>query len=136
MAKITWNYSYKSNLAPASRRYYNVQGGQDDVRLAAFISDHLNRSRSHIEKGMRKVEQRAKEEVTRRARVDTGRMKRLVFSEGSYNTDIIKVRFGWKEWAPYYAPFQEFGTSNGIVPMRAVHTAYRKAITDTRVLIK
>lgn len=136
MAKITWNYSYKSNLAPASRRYYNPAGGQDDVRLSAFISDHLNRCRSHVEKGMRQIEASSKRDVQNRARVDTGRMKRLVFSEGSYNTDIIKVRFGWKEWAPYYAPFQEFGTRNGITPMRAVHTAYRKAIADTRKVIK
>lgn len=136
MAKITWNYNYTSRLAPASKMYYNSRGGRDDVRLTAFVIDHLNRSRSQVERSMSNILGRAVVDVKSRSRVDTGRMRRLVHGTKDFKTDIVKISFGWKEWAPFYAPFQEFGTSNGITPMRAVHTAYRKALAETRSAIK
>lgn len=136
MAKINWNYNYTSRLAPASKRYYNARGGRDDVRLTAFVIDHLNRSRSQVERNMSNILGVAVVDVKAKARVDTGRMRRLVHGTKDFKSDIVKISFGWKEWAPFYAPFQEFGTSNGITPMRAVHIAYRRALASTRSAIK
>ena len=131
MATIEWKYNYKTGL-PGASTYYKGGSSAGGVaqQLEHFVTDHLNRSRGKIVKDLKKIEQAAKNEVKSRSRVRTGTMRRLVFSTGDYGTDILKVQFGWRELEPYYAPFQEFGTRNGIVPMEAVYQAFQHAVAD------
>lgn len=104
--------------------------------LQAFLEDHFNGSRRSLILGLSNVRRKAEATVKRMSRVDTGSMQRQVYGEGDFGTDILKIEFGWREMAPYYAPFQEFGTTHGITPMRAVHTAFREAIPGVQKLIK
>lgn len=137
MASISWKYNYRTNL-PGGYTYYgngSPVGAQDRV-LEAFVIDHLNRSRAKLITGLKGIETKAKTDVIRMSRVATGNMKSRVYSEGSYNTDILRIRFGWKELAPYYAPFQEFGTRTGIRPMKAVFTAYNTALPEVKRLVR
>jgi hypothetical protein len=129
MATIQWKYNYKTGLPGASVYYH---GGSANGALAAqlehFVTDHLNRSRSFIVHSLIQTQHIAERDVRNRARVRTGAMKRQVFSTGDYGTDVLKMRFGWRELEPYYAPFQEFGTRDGIEPMRAVYDAFKAAL--------
>lgn len=136
MAKIAWKYSYKSSL-PNAKTYYRggTQGGAIGLQLQFFVNNHLSRVRGQVVRGMMAVEKNAKRDVINKARIDTGALKRQVFSTGDYGTQILKTRFGWRELAPYYAPFQEFGTRKGIKPMFAVHTAYRNALPQVRKVV-
>lgn len=137
MATIQWKYNYRTSL-PGGYTYYgsgSPVGAQEEI-LQAFVIDHLNRSRGRLVQGLKGIEAKAKRDVIIRSRVDTGNMKSRVYSEGSYNTDILRIRFGWKELAPYYAPFQEFGTRTGIKPMRAVYAAYNNALPEVRRLVR
>ncbi|MCP9209720.1 hypothetical protein [Streptomyces cucumeris] len=68
--------------------------------------------------------------VRAKSRVDTGRMKSSVTGTGDFGTDILKISFGWESMNPFYAPFQEFGTRNGITPMMAVLDAFNAATTE------
>jgi hypothetical protein len=137
MASIQWKYSYHSGL-PNAKTYYHggSASGAMPQQLAYFATNHLNRSRGKIVTGLKKIEAKGKADVKSRARVQTGSMKRQVFSSGDYGTAILKVRFGWRELAPYYAPFQEFGTRHGIEPMMAVANAYEHAVSDLARLIR
>lgn len=137
MASVTWKYNYRTKL-PGGYTYYgggSPVGAQERI-LEAFVIDHLNRSRAQLITGLKSIESKAKYDVIQRTRVDTGLLKSKVWSEGNYNTDILRIRFGWRELAPYYAPFQEFGTTTGIKPMRAVYYAYRNAIPEVRRLVR
>lgn len=137
MASIQWKYSYHSSL-PGAKTYYHggSASGALDQQLVYFVTNHLNRARGKVITGLKTIEKNAKAEVKSRSRVDTGAMKRQVFSTGDYGTDILKVRFGWRELAPYYAPFQEFGTRRGIEPMMAVAQAYEHAVASLGRLIQ
>lgn len=136
MAKIQWKYSYHSTL-PGAKTYYRGGSatGSIGLQLQYFVANHLSRVRGAVVKGLKTVEKDAKRDVINRSRVDTGRMKSRVFSTGDYGTEILKVRFGWRELDPYYAPFQEFGTRKGIKPMFAVHTAYRNALPKVQKVV-
>lgn len=137
MASIQWKYNYKSSLPGASTYYHGGSAnGAIAEQLHHFVTDHLNRSRGKVVRDLKQVEQKAKSDVRNRSRVDTGTMKRLVFSTGDYGTDVLKVRFGWRELAPYYAPFQEFGTRRGIEPMKAVYDAFQNALPKVNRLIR
>jgi len=119
--KITYNYRFG-----AKNRYYGngTPKGPTDIGLEAFVIDHLNKSRNQIVLAMAHGQRQGESIVKAKSRVDTGAMRRQVTSTGSFGTDILKITFGWEEWRPFYAPFQEFGTRNGIKPMFAVKTAY------------
>lgn len=137
MTSVQWKYNYKSRLPGASTYYHGGSAnGALDQQLLYFVINHLNRSRGHVVSGLKQIELGAKNDVRNRSRVDTGTMKRLVFSTGDYGTDILKVRFGWRELEPYYAPFQEFGTRRGIEPMQAVYNAFQSALPKVNRLIR
>lgn len=137
MASVQWKYNYKSSLPGASTYYH---GGSANGAIAQglyyFVTNHLNRSRGKIVTGLKAIEQSAKNDVRSRSRVATGNMKRQVMSTGDYGTDILKVRFGWRELEPYYAPFQEFGTRRGIEPMQAVYHAFQASLPKVNRLIR
>ena len=137
VASIQWKYNYKSSLPNASTYYHGgTPSGAIDRTLLYFVTNHLNRSRGKVVTGLKRIEKDAKNDVRARSRVDTGSMKRQVMSTGDYGTDILKVRFGWRELAPYYAPFQEFGTRRGIEPMHAVYSAFQAALPKVNGLIR
>lgn len=73
--------------------------------------------------------------VRAKSRVDTGKMKSSVTGTGDFGTDILKISFGWESQNPYYAPFQEFGTRNGIRPMMAVYDAFNQVATELQARI-
>jgi hypothetical protein len=131
MNGVVWKYNYRFD---GKYRYYN--GGNthspQDVGLSAFVINELNRSRQQLVLSMSNTRRQAEATVRRMSRVDTGLMKSEVTGTGDFGTDILKISFGWESNSPYYAPFQEFGTSKGIEPMMAVATAYVQAVDALR----
>lgn len=136
MARIEMKYNYQFS---GKYRYYpgpTRPQGSYDIGLSAFVINHLNLTRREISFAMANMQRRAESQVRKKSRVDTGAMRRQVMSTGDFGTDILKVRFGWEAFAPYYAPFQEFGTRKGIEPMFAVYDAYREAVVTLRNLVR
>lgn len=129
MATVQMKYNYRFG---AKNRYYGkgTPEGPTDIGLEAFVIDHLNKTRNQITVAMANGQRQGEAIVRARSRVDTGAMKRQVKSTGDFGTDILKISFGWEEWAPFYAPFQEFGTRRGITPMFAVKTAYDTVLAN------
>lgn len=135
MAKFVWRHS----SIPLSRyTYYKVPGtgATWEAPLEQWFVNHLNVSRQTLILGLSNINRASQARVRNRSRVDTGRMKRLVTGTNDYGTDILKMTFGWESTRPFYAPFQEFGTRNGIQPMMAVHGAYHQALPEVQRLIR
>lgn len=70
----------------------------------------------------------AKQAVQNLSRVDTGLMRMMADSVLHLRSDIFELNFGWWEGAPFYAPFQEFGTQH-ISAMLAVHAVFEEIHT-------
>lgn len=134
MASVDFKYNYSFGGA---QRYYGggTPAGAMDFGLSAFVTDHLNKTRRDLILFMSNERRKGEGIVRARSRVDTGAMKRQVTGTGDFGTDILKISFGWETLAPYYAPFQEFGTRKGITPMFAVKTAYDTVLADTRAFV-
>jgi hypothetical protein len=101
------------------------------VRLDAILED-----RPTIVKGLIRIQRDAARTVHARSRVDTGLMQRSVTGEARTHTDVLSITFGWLNDYPVYAKWQEHGTSNGIQPMLAVHSAFHAAVPQVQRLIK
>lgn len=129
MAHIGIKYNYRFGGA---QRYYGsgTPSGSFDVGLSAFVVDHLNKSRQHLLLDLSNARRRGEALVRAKSRVDTGRMKASVTGTGDFGTDILKISFGWEHDNPFYAPFQEFGTRNGITPMMAVLDAFNQVTSE------
>lgn len=129
MAHISIKYNYNFG---GSNRYYGsgTPSGAFDVGLSAFVIDHLNKTRQRLVLDMSNARRRGEGIVRAKSRVDTGNMKSKVSGTGDFGTDILKISFGWESYDPYYAPFQEFGTRNGIKPMMAVYDAFNAVTTE------
>lgn len=134
MAYIDVKYNYRFG---GGVRYYQggTPGGAFDTGLSAFVIDHLNKSRQQLVLEMSNARRRGEGLVRAKSRVDTGSMKSQVKGTGDFGTDILKISFGWESFAPYYAPFQEFGTRNGIKPMMAVYDAFNQVTTELQARI-
>lgn len=131
MAKITFKYNYRFGGA---QRYYGGgrPHGAQDTGLDDFVIDHLNKTRKQLILDMSNARRRGEALVRAKSRVDTGAMKSQVTGTGDFGTDILKISFGWEEFAPFYAPFQEYGTRHGITPMFAVFDAYNTVLKELR----
>lgn len=129
MAYIGIKYNYRFGGA---QRYYGggTPGGAFDTGLSAFVVDHLNKSRQRLVLDMSNARRRGEGMVRAKSRVDTGRMKSSVTGTGDFGTDVLKISFGWEHDNPFYAPFQEFGTRDGIKPMMAVFDAFNAVATE------
>lgn len=129
MASISIKYNYSFG---GSNRYYGsgTPHGSFDIGLSAFVIDHLNKSRQRLVLDMSNSRRRGEALVRAKSRVDTGSMKSQVTGTGDFGTNILKISFGWEAYAPYYAPFQEFGTRNGIKPMMAVLDAFNAVTAE------
>lgn len=129
MAYIGIKYNYRFG---GSHRYYGggTPHGAFDTGLSAFVVDHLNKSRQRLLLDLSNARRRGEGLVRAKSRVDTGQMKSSVTGTGDFGTDILKISFGWEHDNPFYAPFQEFGTRNGITPMMAVLDAFNQVTTE------
>lgn len=129
IAQIGIKYNYRFGGA---NRYYGsgTPSGAFDVGLSAFVVDHLNKSRQRLVLDMSNARRRGEALVRAGSRVDTGKMQSSVTGTGDFGTDILKISFGWESFNPYYAPFQEFGTRNGITPMMAVLNAFNQVTAE------
>ena len=136
MATIDFKYNYR--VADSRYRYYpgGTPSGAYDAGLTAMLVNHLNLSRRDLILRMSNLRRKSEGSVRKRSRVDTGAMKRQVTGTGDFGTDILKISFGWEPFAPYYAPFQEFGTRTGIEPMMAVGTTYLEAVAELRRMVQ
>jgi len=134
MAYIGIKYNYRFGGA---QRYYGggTPNGAFDIGLSAFVIDHLNKSRQRLVLDMSNARRRGEGLVRAKSRVDTGRMKSSVTGTGDFGTDILKISFGWESNNPYYAPFQEFGTRNGITPMMAVLDAFNQVTAELQARV-
>lgn len=126
MAGFRWTNTYR----PRSRsgRYNAVD---PDNPLLLWATDQLSSKWDRIRAMMREQRRFAQERVMVRSRVDTGLMKsevRGIFWGG----EVMNLEFGWDEGHPFYAPFQEYGTRNGIKPMRAVHQTFHEVWASVR----
>lgn len=129
MGKIGIKYNY--NFGGAQRYYGSgTPSGAFDIGLSAFVVDHLNKSRQRLVLDLSNARRRGEGLVRAGSRIDTGKMKSSVTGTGDFGTDILKISFGWEQFNPYYAPFQEFGTRNGIIPMMAVLNAFNAVTTE------
>lgn len=135
MARIDFSYNYR--IAGSQYRYYpgGTPSGPYDTGLAAMLINHLNLSRRDLILKMSNLRRKSEASVRKRSRVDTGEMRRQVTGTGDFGTDVLKISFGWEPFAPYYAPFQEFGTRNGIKPMMAVGSTYLEALSELKAVI-
>jgi hypothetical protein len=131
MAHVNFKYNYRFG---GGYRYYRggTPHGAQDTGLDDFVIDHLNKTRRQLILDMSNMRRRGEGIVRAKSRVDTGAMKRQVTGTGDFGTDILKISFGWEPLAPYYAPFQEFGTRRGIEPMYAVFDAYNQVLSELR----
>lgn len=129
MAAIGIKYNYKFG---GTNRYYGsgTPRGAFDIGLHAFVVDHLNKSRQRLVLDLSNARRRGEGLVRARSRVDTGKMKSSVTGTGDFGTDILKISFGWESFNPEYAPFQEYGTRTGIIPMMAVLNAFNQVTTE------
>lgn len=134
MATVEWKYNYRFG---GKHRYYGngTPRGAYDVGLEAFVIDHLNQTRQQFVLSLSNARRKGEGIVRAKSRVDTGSMKSQVTGTGDFGTDRMKISFGWESFAPYYAPFQEFGTRDGIVPMLAVYTAYNTVLADVKAMV-
>lgn len=134
MASIDWKYNYRFGN---SYRYYGngTPSGAYDTGLEAFVINELNKDRRALILFLSNERRKGEGIVRARSRVDTGAMRRQITGTGDFGTDILKISFGWETLAPYYAPFQEFGTRRGITPMFAVKNAYDTVLRDTQRFI-
>lgn len=132
MAKVTWRYNYR--VTPGGYRYYGSgkPHGTYDTGLQAFVENALNNNRRQLILDMSNARRRGESIVRSKSRVDTGSMRSQVTGTGDFGTDVLKISFGWEPFAPYYAPFQEFGTRNGITPMMAVFDAYNTILAELK----
>lgn len=135
MARIDFQYNYR--VVDSKYRYYpgGTPNGAYDTGLTAMLVNHLNLSRRDLILKMSNLRRQSEASVRRRSRVDTGAMRRQVTGTGDFGTDILKITFGWEPFAPYYAPFQEFGTRKGIEPMMAVGSTYLEAVNQLRAMV-
>jgi hypothetical protein len=92
--------------------------------------DHLNKSRQRLVLDLSNSRRRGEGLIRAKSRVNTGLMKSSVTGTGDFGTDILKISFGWEHNNPYYAPFQEFGTRDGIKPMMAVLDAFNSVTAE------
>lgn len=136
MARIDFQYNYR--VADGRYRYYpgGTPNGAYDTGLSAMLINHLNLSRRDLILKMSNLRRKSEASVRKRSRVDTGAMKRQVIGTGDFGTDVLKISFGWEPFAPYYAPFQEFGTRNGITPMFAVGATYLEAMNELKRMVQ
>jgi hypothetical protein len=134
MASIDFKYNYAFGNA---HRYYGSgkPSGAYDFGLQAFVINELNKDRQTLILFLSNERRKGEGIVRAKSRVDTGAMKRQVTGTGDFGTDILKITFGWETLAPYYAPFQEFGTRKGITPMMAVYTGYNTVVADVQSFI-
>lgn len=135
MATVDFKYNYR--LSGNQYRYYEGSSplGAFDTGLSVVLVNHLNHTRRDLILKMSNLRRKSEASVRRRSRVDTGSMRRQVTGTGDFGTDILKISFGWEPFAPYYAPFQEFGTRRGIEPMKAVLTTYIEATDELRRIV-
>lgn len=129
---IKYNYSFGGG-----KRYYagGTPSGAFDTGLSAFVVDHLNKSRQRLVLDMSNARRRGEGIVRAKSRVDTGTMQSAVKGTGDFGTDVLKISFGWESFDPFYAPFQEFGTRNGIKPMMAVFDAFNQVTSELQARI-
>jgi len=130
MATIDMKYSYRTGTSGGSGG-----GGGYDIGLGKFVEAHLTSVRKQLVLDMSNARRRGEGIVRAKSRVDTGSMRSQVTGTGDFGTDILKITFGWEAFAPYYAPFQEFGTRHGIEPMFAVKTAFDTVVAELRARI-
>lgn len=123
MADIRWNTRYRPRSSGVHTRVVadNPAGtwATDQISLfydllVAFVEDELTRTRSG---------------VMAKARVDTGFMRAQTEAFITHTRKEITWEFGWFDERPYYARFQEFGTSRGITPMFAVQREWVDSFT-------
>ena len=89
-----------------------------------WATGQLSRKDDQIRDHMRGAQVNSRVAVSALSRVETGRMKSEVESYLSAGSTEHVLDFGWWEGNPHYAPYQEFGTRNGITAMLAVHAVF------------
>lgn len=100
----------------------------DDMPALEWGTGTLSRTYDLLVQVFEEEQQRARAEVMARSRVDTGFMRSNVESFMSATGTVLNLEFGWDYGRPLYAIFQEFGTRNGITPMKAVHETFYEVL--------
>lgn len=97
-----------------------------------WATDQLSQAYERVEDVFIAQQQRARRAVMERSRVDTGLMRASVESFLAISATEMRLEFGWWYGMPLWAIFQEFGTRNGITPMRAVHQTFHEVVLELR----
>lgn len=114
MADVQWTTRYRSRTSGVHTHVVpdNPLGTWSTDRISGFydrLNAFLKQEREHTRAG-----------VMEKSRIDTGLMRSEVEAFLSHTRTVLTLEFGWFDERPYYARYQEFGTSRGIEPMRAV----------------
>ena len=95
-----------------------------DFPAGTWATGELSRKPDEVRDFMYSARESSRTTVQSLSRVDTGRMRSDVESYVSEKQEQYVLDFGWWEGNPHYAPYQEFGTRNGITAMLAVHAVF------------
>lgn len=124
------------NPRQSKRGRYTVE--VPDAPIGTWATDQFSVFYERLEEAFTREAPRARSAVMARSRVDTGLMRAMVDAFTALGHTELVLDFGW--WGglaeggtgPFYAPFQEFGTSNGVTPMRAVQRTFHEAVANIR----
>lgn len=119
MAGIEWESPYRQQSQRGRFTDHTL-----DVPIGVWATDQLSIWYERVRDHMEERQPEARDKVMTRSRVDTGYMRSNADSFFSATDKEIVLEFGWDEGRPFYAPFQEFGTDNGIEPMLAVYQTW------------
>lgn len=122
MAEMKWTTPYRSRTSGVHTRV------MADNPLGTWSTDQISRFYDQLNAYFIRERERTRVDVAAGVRaedrIDTGLMLASVeASLSSTRTEFI-LDFGWFDEQPHYARYQEFGTSRGIEPMRAVLGAF------------
>lgn len=120
------DWKYTGRAVSSKRRRYTES--LPDNPAGTYATDSISLYRERVEDTFEEAAQEARAKVMGYSRVNTGFMRANVEGFTSTPRDSVSMEFGWDEGRPHYAPYQEFGTRNGIQPMMAVHRAFYETL--------
>lgn len=114
MADVQWTTRYRSRTSGVHTRV------MPDNPMGTWSTDQISWFYDRLNAYFKQERERTRAGVMEKSRIDTGLMRSEVEAFLSATRSTFTLEFGWFDERPYYARYQEFGTSRGIEPMRAV----------------
>lgn len=141
MMRLDWVHSGAARTSKSRRYTIDVPEALVGTWATDRYSLWYDRIRAAMDRAVPRAQRAVQSIVQAEDRIDTGLMLSMASAIATYDGDELHLEFGW--WGglaeggpgPYYAPFQEFGTSNGIAPMLAVQRTYHQELGKLRNVV-